>query len=141
LNEVICSGGGYFFAGAFLSISGTYTDTLTNAVDCDSVVTLNLTVNQPSASTISQTICAPNTYSFNGQSLATSGTYTATLTNAAGCDSVITLNLTVLSIQITTQPASTLSLNVGSSGSLSVVASGATTYQWQVRYREEPGRI
>ena len=62
---------------------------------CDTVITLNLTVNQPSSSSISQTICSPNTYSFNGQSYSTTGTYTATLTNAAGCDSVVTLNLTV----------------------------------------------
>ena len=33
---------------------------------------------------------------------------------------------------ITTQPASALSLNAGASGSLSVVANGASGYQWQV---------
>ncbi|NBU71417.1 MAG: hypothetical protein EBS53_08210, partial [Bacteroidetes bacterium] len=33
---------------------------------------------------INQTICAPNSYSFNGQTLTTSGSYTATLTNAVG---------------------------------------------------------
>jgi len=56
---------------------------------------LNLTVNQPSASTINDTICAPNSYNFIGQSYSVSGTYTATLTNISGCDSVITLNLVV----------------------------------------------
>ena len=33
---------------------------------------------------------------FGGNSLNTSGTYTSTVTNAAGCDSNITLNLTVI---------------------------------------------
>jgi len=70
---------------------------LTNAAGCDSIITLNLTVNQPSASTISQTICAPNSYTFDGQTLTTSGTYMDTLTNASGCDSIVTLNLTVRS--------------------------------------------
>jgi hypothetical protein len=58
--------------------------------------TLRITVRNVSIpGIINQTICSPNSYSFNGQSYSTSGTYTATLTNAAGCDSVITLNLTV----------------------------------------------
>ena len=52
-------------------------------------------VSDPSATTLNETVCSPNTYSFNGQSYSTSGSYTATLTNAVGCDSVITLNLTV----------------------------------------------
>ncbi|NCW94862.1 MAG: hypothetical protein EBW79_07790, partial [Actinobacteria bacterium] len=41
-------------------------------------------------------------------------------------------SVTATGPQITTQPAGSLTLNAGSSGSLSVVASGATGYQWQV---------
>ncbi|NBU70565.1 MAG: hypothetical protein EBS53_03815, partial [Bacteroidetes bacterium] len=41
-------------------------------------------------------------------------------------------SVTVGGASITTQPAGALSLNAGASGSLSVVASGATGYQWQV---------
>ena len=95
LNETICSPTTYSFNGQTLSTSGTYTATLTNAAGCDSVITLNLTVNQPSATTINQTICSPTTYSFDGQLLSVTGIYRDTLTNAAGCDSVITLNLSV----------------------------------------------
>jgi len=97
LNETICSPNTYSFNGQSYSTSGTYTATLTNAAGCDSVITLNLTVNLPSATTLNETICSPNSYSFNGQSYSTSGTYTATLTNAAGCDSIVTLNLTIQS--------------------------------------------
>jgi hypothetical protein len=60
---------------------------------CTSEVTI--TVNQPSAASVNASITEGETYSFNGQSLTTAGTYTATLQNAAGCDSVVTLNLTV----------------------------------------------
>jgi hypothetical protein len=56
---------------------------------------LNLTINQATTSTINATINQGETYSFNGQNLSTAGTYTAILQNAAGCDSVLTLNLTV----------------------------------------------
>jgi hypothetical protein len=95
-------------------------------------VTLNLTVNHPSATTLNQTICSPTSYSFNGQSLSTSGTYTATLMNAVGCDSVVTLNLLVHpAVQISLQPSAALTVSEGSIGSLSVVASHATAFQWQ----------
>ena len=62
---------------------------------CDSVVVLNLSVLPISASAISDTIFANQTYSFGGQSLTATGTYFDTLQNNVGCDSVVTLNLTV----------------------------------------------
>jgi hypothetical protein len=69
--------------------------TLTNTSGCDSVVTLNLTIN--SSNTGSQTTTACNSYIWtaNGMTYMSSGTYMATLTNASGCDSVVTLNLTI----------------------------------------------
>jgi uncharacterized repeat protein (TIGR01451 family) len=39
---------------------------------------------------------ACGSYSLNGQNYTSSGTYTQSLTNAVGCDSTITLNLTIL---------------------------------------------
>jgi hypothetical protein len=60
---------------------------------CDSTVTLNLTINQPTAFTINQSAC--NTFTLNGQTYTSSGTYTQILANANGCDSTITLNLQI----------------------------------------------
>ncbi len=77
----------------YTSSNSTATHTLTNSVGCDSVVTLHLTILQPSATTFSHQTC--NAYTWNGQNYTSSGTYTQTLTNAAGCDSVVTLNLTI----------------------------------------------
>lgn len=48
----------------------------------------------PSATNLNINSC--NNYSFNNQVLTTSGTYYDTLLNASGCDSIITLNLTIL---------------------------------------------
>ena len=45
--------------------------------------------------TISTTICSGETYTFGTQNLTTSGTYTETFTADSGCDSLVTLNLTV----------------------------------------------
>ena len=43
IDTAVCDS--MFFAGNSLTFSGTYYDTLTNAAGCDSVVTLNLTIN------------------------------------------------------------------------------------------------
>src|SRR5205085_887431 len=98
IDAQICSGSTYNFNGQSLTTAGAYTSTLTSVTGCDSVVTLNLTVNSILTSSIDAQICSGSTYNFNGQSLTTAGAYTSTLTSANGCDSVITLNLTVNSI-------------------------------------------
>jgi hypothetical protein len=57
---------------------------------------LNLTIRNSTASSTSDAICAAALpYSWNGSNYTASGVYTFTSTNAAGCDSVATLNLTV----------------------------------------------
>ena len=85
----------YQWNGQTYTSSGVYTYTTQNAVGCDSVVTLNLTINYSSFSTDVQTACVTYTW-INGTTYTSStNTPTFTLTNAAGCDSVITLNLTI----------------------------------------------
>ena len=42
------------------------------------------------------TICTGSTYNFNGTMLSAAGVYKDTLTNSVGCDSIVTLNLSVL---------------------------------------------
>jgi gliding motility-associated-like protein len=102
ISHSMCSGTTYTFNGQNLTTAGSYKDTLTNAVGCDSIVTLTLTVLPASATAISHSICSGDSYIFNGQSLSTAGTYKDTLTNAAGCDSVVTLTLAILATSSTT---------------------------------------
>ncbi|NCY17768.1 MAG: T9SS C-terminal target domain-containing protein, partial [Actinobacteria bacterium] len=83
----------YTWNGQTYNTSGTYTYTTQNAVGCDSVATLNLTIHHSSTSTINAIAC--QSYTLNGTPYTTSGTYTQVLQNAAGCDSTITLNLTI----------------------------------------------
>lgn len=94
---VICAGElPYVWYEHSLTDEGTYTHTITNAAGCDSVITLHLTVNQPTGSTTEETVHATELpYIWHNQSLTDEGTYTYTTTNAAGCDSVITLLLHV----------------------------------------------
>ncbi|MDD3080471.1 MAG: gliding motility-associated C-terminal domain-containing protein, partial [Paludibacter sp.] len=96
-NATICSSDlPYLWHGKSFTAAGTYTDTLTNSVDCDSITTLNLTVNVPTSSETNAIICSSDLpYLWHGKSFTATGTYTDTLINVAGCDSITTLNLTV----------------------------------------------
>ena len=80
---------------AYTSSNNTATYTLTNAVGCDSVVTLNLTVKYSNYSTFVQTVCDSYTWEDGNTYTASTTAPTVTYASANGCDSVITLNLTV----------------------------------------------
>jgi hypothetical protein len=63
---------------------------------CDSIATLKLIVNPFLTSTTKAAICpAQLPYLWNGRSYTAAGTYTTTIQNATGCDSVASLVLTV----------------------------------------------
>jgi hypothetical protein len=59
------------------------------------VITLTLTVRSNSSSALSAGICQGQSYVFGTQTLTVAGNYTRTIPAANGCDSVITLTLTV----------------------------------------------
>jgi hypothetical protein len=60
---------------------------------CQSTDTVFVSVNEATSNTI--TVSAIDSYSSNGQTYTASGTYTQVLTNAVGCDSLLTINLTL----------------------------------------------
>ena len=79
----------------YAATSSTATHILTNAAGCDSIITLNLTVRESTTSTDVQTACNSYTWIDGNTYTASNSTATHTLINAAGCDSVVTLSLTV----------------------------------------------
>lgn len=81
--------------GITYTSTGSYNHTLINSVGCDSIATLNLTINNSTYGFEEVTVCDTYIWSTNGMTYTTSGTYTHTLVNSAGCDSLVTLNLTV----------------------------------------------
>ena len=94
-NQTHCNSFIWIDGNTYTSNNTTATHTLTNAVGCDSIVTLNLTILNSSTGTDNQTHCNSfiwidgNTYTSNNT------TATHTLINSVGCDSVVTLNLTI----------------------------------------------
>jgi len=83
-----------WYGNLYTSSTNLPTYTTTNALGFDSVVTLNLTINQPTSSDTFVTAC--NSFVWNNQTFTTTNnTATFTTTNAVNCDSVVRLNLTI----------------------------------------------
>ena len=79
----------------YTSNNNTATYTLANAAGCDSVITLNLTITNSSSSTDSQTACNSLTWIDGITYTTNNNTATHVIANSVGCDSTITLNLTI----------------------------------------------
>ncbi len=99
LNYNSCEGTPYPFFGQMITAAGTYQhlDTLTASAGQDSIINSTLTVYPKYSLSASHSMCQGDVYTFNGKPLSTSGTYTEKFSTAKGCDSVVTLTLTVSS--------------------------------------------
>ena len=96
-QETICFGSSVNFGGQTINIAGTYfAKTGTNSEGCDEITQLNLSIRPESTNAISATICDGETYEFAGSLLTTTQIKTHVFTNQYGCDSTVTLDLTVL---------------------------------------------
>ena len=116
----------------YTSSNNSATQTLTNSAGCDSVVTLNLTITNSSSATDVVSSC--NSYTWiNGVTYTSSNnSATQTLTNSAGCDSVVTLNLTITNSPLISQPINQ-TINIGNNAQFQFLTSGTLlNYQWQM---------
>ena len=95
-DATVCFGETYDWNGQTYTETGKYTQTFPAANGADSIVTLNLTVlpEVPVTEEIAA-VCYGETYTWQGQEYTESGEYSVTLQDVNGCDSVITLALTV----------------------------------------------
>ena len=100
--QTACDSFDWIDGNTYTSSNNTATHTLTNAVGCDSVVTLDLTITNGSTGTDIQTACNSFDWIDGNTYTSSNNTATHTLTNAAGCDSVVTLNLTINTVDTST---------------------------------------
>ncbi|MDA8979970.1 M12 family metallo-peptidase [Chitinophagales bacterium] len=79
----------------YTSSTNTPVVNLTNSAGCDSSINLNLTIINPSTSTDVQTACGSFTWIDGNTYTSSNNTATFTIPNGGGCDSVVTLDLTI----------------------------------------------
>ena len=131
INAAVCQGDSYTLPdGIVVSTAGTYTSTLTGALGCDSVITTTLITHSTTTSTQAISICTGQTFTLpDGQTTQTAGVHISTIPNAAGCDSVITTNITLVS-----PPSVSITSSAGSvicrGNSTTLTANGASNYTW-----------
>ena len=101
IYDTICLGESFFYDDYFVypEMPGMFRDTfIYNQAGADYIAYINIMVNNIYNVNVSANICEGETYSFNGQTLSTTGTYPAYLQSSSGCDSTVILNLTVTPI-------------------------------------------
>ncbi len=108
----------------------TYTVTVSVGANCSATASQTVMVNQPAASQFSATICGGSSYLYNGIAQTIGGSYPDTLQTINGCDSVVTLNLTVTPEPVVTITAGgSLTFCQGDSVALAAT-SGFVDYNW-----------
>lgn len=75
--------------------SGVFSTMLLSSNGCDSLVELDLTINQSTSSEDTVSACQSYFWMTSGSTYVSSGTYPFVITNSVFCDSVITLHLTI----------------------------------------------
>lgn len=120
--------GPYTWHGNNYAASGIYTFPQVSSCGCDSTEVLKLTVGAPSASTVNVTTCQYELTTIGNRTFVAMAntSFTETLTNATGCDSVVTYNVTVTP-RVYTAPDDMYSFCEG------------TTYTWHGHTYDAPG--
>ncbi len=115
-----------------VSFSTSFFDTIPNRAGCDSIILIDVKVNPSTSKTISATVCNRYLSPSKRYVWKVSGKYIDTTVNSKGCDSIVTVNLTVNSVNVVvTQNKTKLTALLG-----------GMTYQWlncSSNYSKIPG--
>ncbi|MFN8164705.1 MAG: T9SS type A sorting domain-containing protein [Bacteroidia bacterium] len=129
-SHSICQGGSYQLPwGGAASTAGDYSHTYSSLAGCDSIATIHISLNQPYSSSESHSICQGSSYTLPwGGNVSTAGDYSHTYSTIAGCDSIVTIHLSVTQMQTCNITGNT-NLCQGSTTTLCAPA-GAQSYLW-----------
>ena len=95
LFEMICEGDSIELAGQWIATEGSYVIKLSNAIGCDSIINLTLSLNPSLETSLIETICTGDSILFGNTWLKSSGMYSAAMFSTSGCDSIVNLELMV----------------------------------------------
>jgi gliding motility-associated-like protein len=98
ISASICIGEEFLLEGQVFNTSGVYQITIPGGAHngCDSIITLQLSVNPLQQKTINEVICQGDTLNINGVAYTNEGQYLIdTIPALVGCDTILTLDLSV----------------------------------------------
>lgn len=123
-NASICQGETYFFMDSSFSITGIYP-----IVENDTIHQLNLTVYPLYNDTLDINVCNGESFTFNDTIFSSSCYHTFYFQSIHGCDSIVTLHLTVLPEY---RPIITITIDTSicRGDSITLTADGASSYLW-----------
>lgn len=127
INPVACNS--HTVNGQTYTTSGLYTQTLYTVSGCDSILTINLTINSDLTTTSNENICEGESASIHGTNQTVAGIYSQTLFTTGGCDSVSVISLSVFPNPLI-DLGNDITITAGQQATLSVSAASGNTYQW-----------
>lgn len=95
-DTTICAEAVYVQGSNIYDLPGTYIDTLTSVLGCDSIVTLNLSFDAPITKDTVSAICGGDTLWIAGEPFFETTVTSRVFTAANGCDSTVNIDLLVL---------------------------------------------
>ena len=115
------------YKGVSYTSNTSFADTLRGTTGCDSIhYTINIQISYPTTYAQNIALCQGQSLTIGAHIHAIAGTYTDTITNAAGCDSIITTVLTYTGNPL--NAGNNVSICIGDSAQLQ--ATGGLTYSW-----------
>ncbi|HEY1038555.1 MAG TPA: T9SS type A sorting domain-containing protein, partial [Bacteroidia bacterium] len=132
-NANVCSGSNFQFPDGTMANNVTstvsHTSNLTSVITgCDSIINTTVNVTPIDTTSLAQSICSGTVYDFFGTNLSAAGIYYHTLTNMAGCDSIIELDL---SLDMVPVAGFTSSIDVDTVD-FTNTSTGAFSYLWDL---------
>lgn len=107
LQAAICDGESFSFGGMVFASDTIYTDSLLTTAGCDSLVTLDLSVQTEITTPLAETICEGESISIGDETFTETGNYQVVFQRPGTCDSIVDLQLLVLPA-VTTDLAETI---------------------------------
>jgi gliding motility-associated-like protein len=128
--KTICEGQSVVVGTQTFNATGTYVITLKSSLNCDSIITLDLTVLPRKRTSLDTTFCAGNSIVIGNHTYTSTGNYTDTLRSSTNCDSIINLTLTVNPNPIINAIVNDSIVNDSDVVQLNVVTTEALNYNW-----------
>ena len=119
-NASICEGDSYTFGTHTLTGAGTYIERFESIGGLDSIVELALNINMVYDEVDEITSCGSYLWAADGNTYFNSGSFSATLQSVNGCDSTLTLNLTIIEVDT----------DVNTDGHTLIAAASDASFQW-----------